>query len=65
MSFWTAIKRKAEGMQDIFTAAAFAEAGEGETARRIEQERRARVDDGRKTLRREVLSQRMDRPTLR
>jgi hypothetical protein len=65
MSLWTRIKKNAEMMQDIFSAAAFAEAGERETARRIAEERRASIDRGRETLRREALSRRMDRPTLR
>lgn len=65
VSLWTSIKRKTERLQDIFTAAAFAEAGERETAQRIERERRASVDDERESLRHEILSRRTDRPTLR
>jgi hypothetical protein len=65
MSRWTSIKRKAERLQDTYAAVAFAEAGELEKARQMDQERRASVTDGKETLRREILSRRTDRPRLR
>jgi hypothetical protein len=65
VSLWSIIKRKAERIQDLYAAVAFAEAGELEKARQIDCERRPGVADEKETLRRVVSLRRTDRPTLR
>jgi len=65
MSLWTIIKRKAERLQDIFAAVAFAEAGELEKARLIDSKQRLGAADEKEALRRGIVLRRTDRPTLR
>ncbi len=55
------VKKIAEKLQNIFSAAAFAEAGEFECAREIAQEQGERLAERKETLRRELKARNTDR----
>ncbi len=59
------IKRIAEKLQNIFSAAAFAETGAFDCAREIVQEQGERLAERKQPLRRELNTRNADRPLVR